>query len=91
VANESEQTTISRQAVESLAEKLESFTGTLSYEEQEALGLLLARADAADPEKPLGTTPPISPERLVQTVVGESGQLARGSEISVTWKHSFAA
>lgn len=91
MADESEQTTIRRQDVEAVTDKLESFVTTLADQEQQVLGWILARAEAAgDPEEPVsGVTPPIS-RSLLQAAGFEAGtEEAMKSEITVAWKHSF--
>lgn len=90
MSSEPEQTTIRWQDVEAVADKLESFKRTLPDQEKEVLGWLLARAQAAgDLDMPVrDVTQPIS-SSLAQAA-GLRPQAAK-SEVSVTWKHSFAA
>jgi hypothetical protein len=90
-------TTIRKSAVNALAGKLEAFGSSLSTQEQNVLGWILARANETDradlsdsdlEQVAGGQGIPLA--RQLADSVGFSGVESAGeSEISVAWKYSF--
>lgn len=90
---EPQDNTLRSEDVQSLAEKLEPFIGGLPAQEQQILGWILVRAKSAAGGTPPGDLPAAVSTSLAQAAGFEEapGQALRGSEITVAWKHSFAA
>jgi hypothetical protein len=90
---EPEDSTLRSEDVQSLADKLEPFINELPDQEKQVLGWILVRAKSVGSATPHAELPPAIATGLAQAAGFEEapGQALRGSEISVTWKHSFAA
>ena len=90
-----EQTTISSDDVAALAQSMEPFVSSLPDQEKEVLGWILMRAKAAgESAEPSGdTTSPIETTLAeaagFEPSEGQGLMAAKGSEITVAWKHSF--
>ena len=83
--------TLRSEDVQSLADKLEPFIEGLPDQEKQVLGWILVRAKSVGTATPQGDLPPAIATGLAQAAGFEEapGQALRGSEVSVTWKHSF--
>jgi len=88
---EPEDTTLSSEDVQSLAEKLEPFIDGLPDQEKQVLGWILVRAKSAGSATPRGDLPRAISTGLAQAAGFEEapGQGLRADEITVAWKHSF--